>query len=82
VRLSIRQPFASCAFDGLRRAFGVFHAQCDPLVVSEIEFAKIPFQVVLADVVKRADNPALEDREIALDGVGVVKAASANIFLD
>ena len=37
--------------------------------------------MLLADVVVRAGDPALEDTEIVLDGVCMPEAA-ANVFLD
>lgn len=55
----IRQPLADDAFRGLRHAFAVVDAKRHALVVAEIELAKVTLQVLLADVVIRASDPAL-----------------------
>ena len=47
--------------------------------MSEIELAQIAMQVGFADVVKRASDPALEDREVVFDRV-VVPKLGADIF--
>ena len=53
----------------------------DPFVVPEIELPEIALQVVRADVVVGALQPALQDREVALDRVRVPEAA-ADVLLD
>ena len=63
----------------ISRAFGIVKAERDPIVIAKIELAEIPLQVFLADVMIDAVDAALEDREIALNSVGV--GISANVFL-
>lgn len=41
------------------------------VVISEIKFRKIALQVLRADMVKSAEDAALEDRKVSLDSVGV-----------
>ena len=48
------------------------------VVVAEIKFGRITLEMLFADMVERADDPALEDGEITLDRVGV--RVPANIF--
>ena len=50
------------------------------MVVAEVELADVPLQMRLGNVMVRADNASLEDREIVFDRVGV--RAAANVFLD
>jgi hypothetical protein len=48
--------------------------------VSEVKFGEVAVQVRLADVKIAAVDAALQDREVAFDGIGV--GVAANIFLD
>src|SRR5690606_37848021 len=83
-RLRVSPPIGEAlpadASQGLVCALVVSDAEGDALVVAEIEFRQIALQVLLADVVIGAVDAALEDREIALDRVGV--GLAANVFLD
>src|SRR6266571_8541944 len=45
-----------------------------PIVVSELEFFDVQRQVLRADLVERADDPALHETPEALDGIGVNRA--------
>jgi hypothetical protein len=57
------------------RAGSVVHANCDAVVVPEIELGEIPVKVLLGTMLVDADHAALEDRKDAFDGVGVNGAA-------
>jgi len=59
-------------------ALDIINAECDPLVVAEIELGEIPLQVLLADVMIDSVDTALQDREIPFNGIGV--RIAANIF--
>src|ERR1700739_3911116 len=72
----IGQPLALGALEGAGRARGVVNAKGDPVVMAKIEFAEVPVQVGLGDVLVDADEAALEDAEISLDAVGVDDAAN------
>src|SRR5262245_27775659 len=48
------------------------------VVVAEIKLRRIALEMLRRDMVERADDPALEDREIALDGVGM--RVTADVF--
>lgn len=50
------------------------------LVVPEIELGKVPLQILRADMMVHAVDAAIQDREIALDGVRV--RVAPNIFLN
>jgi hypothetical protein len=61
VRLSIGQTLSS---DALDREFGprrIIEAERRPIIVVEVKFAQIPFQVLLADMVINAADPALQN---------------------
>ena len=51
------------------------------MVVFEIGFGEVTMQMSLADMVELPVNGPLEQSEEPLDRVGVVKAASAHIFV-
>ena len=53
------------------RAFLVVDTKPLAGVPAEIELGQIPMQMSLAHMLVHAVNPALQDREIALDGVGI-----------
>src|SRR5689334_22152101 len=72
VRPSIGQPLALGALDRLLGALAVFDAECLAHVVAELEFGQIAVQVLLAAVLIDALHPALENREVSLDGVRVL----------
>lgn len=72
----IGQAFSA---DALQRRLGTLHivnAERGAVVVAEVELADVADQVLLAALVIGADQSALEDREVAFDGVGVCRAAS------
>ena len=77
-RPPIGEPLALDTLGGERGAFQVGHVAA---VVAEIEFAQVSLQMFGAHPLIIAGDPTLEDREVALDGVGVPEAA-AHIFLD
>jgi len=45
--------------------------KADALVVAIVELGEVAFQVLLADVVIGANDPAFQDREITFNRVGV-----------
>jgi hypothetical protein len=77
---SIGETLANNALERLVRPLHVVHAECDPVVVPEIELGEIAMQMLLAAVLIDAGHPALEDAEQALDGVGV--DAIADVLAD
>jgi hypothetical protein len=56
-----RRP--SRTLDRFRGALPIAYAECDPLVVAEVELAQIPLQMLPADAMIDAVNAALEDRK-------------------
>ena len=48
-------------------------------VITKIEFGEITLQVMLADVLVDAIDPALQDRKVAFDGVRM--GIAANVFI-
>jgi len=77
----IRQPLAFRAFNGKGRTFPIAYAEGGTFVVTKIEFREVALQMCLADVVIGATDPALEDREIAFNGVAVRIAANVPLAL-
>ena len=75
----IGEPLALRAGQCEIGALHVVDAKPDAMRVTEVELVQIPLQVRLRDVLVDAVNAALEDREIAFNGVGVDVAA--NVFL-
>ena len=71
MRLLIRQPLTGDAAHHGFHPHPVGEAQLDPMVVAEIELGEVAVEVLLAAVLVDAAHAALEDREHALDGVGV-----------
>src|SRR6185437_9525294 len=84
VRQTIRETLALDAKKGLRRTFPIVYAELGAVVVAEIEFRQKALQMLLRNVVIRPVDPALEDREIALDCVRMHVAANvlANAVID
>jgi hypothetical protein len=80
VRYPVGQPLASDALNRERGPSCVAVTEGDPVVVSEIEFAEVTLQVLLANVVVHTIDAALEDRKVALDRVGV--GIAAHVFAD
>lgn len=75
----IGQPLAG---DALKRQIGavsVAVAERTAGVVAEVEFAHVALQVLFSDMMERADQTALEDREIAFHGVR--RDVAACVFL-
>src|SRR5262249_23730180 len=70
VSRSIGQALADDAFDRIFSPLHIVYAQPDPIVVPEVELRKIPVQVLFLTVLIHALHAALEDREVALHGVG------------
>src|SRR5215469_5521499 len=76
---SIGEPLADCS---AKRAIGALHvvdAKPYPVAVAEIELSKITVKMFLANVLIDSINPALQDREIVLGGIG--GSVAAHVFL-
>ena len=58
---------------------GVGHAEVSPVGIPEIELAHVARQVRLGDVVERAGDPALQDREVVRNRVRVVEAVTDTV---
>jgi hypothetical protein len=69
---SVGQALPDDTLYGAIRARHVINAKPDSIGVAEIEFGKVPVQVGFAHVLVDAVDAAFDDREISLDGVGVV----------
>jgi hypothetical protein len=69
---SISKALPYDAFDRAIGASDVIDTEPDPVRIAEIKFGQIPMQVSLAHVLIDAVDPALHDREVAFDGVGIV----------
>ena len=72
--------YRECLPSLCRRALSIANPKSSALVVSKINLAKVAAQVLLRDVVIDANQSALEQREMAFDGVGV--SLTTNVFLD
>lgn len=57
----------------------IVNSDRNTVTVAEVELRQIPVQVLLADVVERPDDAALQDAEVAFDGVAVDVAANVLI---
>jgi hypothetical protein len=68
---SVGQPLADDASDRALGARYVINAELCAVAVTEIKLGQIAMQMGFADVEVAAVNPALEDREEPLDGIGV-----------
>lgn len=73
--LLIHQALAFDALHGLDGAVDVAIAELDAVIVAEVKFREIAVQMLLAAVLIDAAHPALEDREEALDRIGLHVAA-------
>jgi hypothetical protein len=71
INCSVSQSLADCAANRSISPILVIDAQGDPVTVTEVEFREVTVKVLLADVEVTAVNAALQDREEALNGVGV-----------
>lgn len=76
----IGEPLADDAGQDLIGAALVVHAQRNTMIVPEIELRKIAMQVLFGAMLISAAHAALEDREVAFDGVGVNLAANVLTF--
>ena len=72
---SIGQPLADDTTKGTLGATFILDANRTAMTISEIELCKIAVKMALGTVLINALHATLEDREIALDGVGVNFAA-------
>lgn len=84
IRLSIGQPSADCTLDRALGPLGVVYPELDAVAVPEIELAQVARKVLFRTVLIHADHPALEDAEIAFNGVGRDLAAfmtATTVFL-
>lgn len=85
VRPPIGKALAADAFQRSMRSLGIAESSLLPLainlylgfavVIAEVKFCGITAKVLRADMVKRADNAALENREISFNRVCVCVAA-------
>ncbi len=78
VRLSIEQPLALGAHEQGGFPFSIGHIA---RVGAKIELGEVARQVRLADVVERAEDAALQQREMAFDRVCMSETASVNVLL-
>jgi hypothetical protein len=76
VRPPICQALAIDADKGLLHTDRVVRSEGDAVVIAKIELRQISPQVLLTDGMIGADQAALEDREIPVDGVGMGIALS------
>jgi hypothetical protein len=67
----IGEPLAFAAADRNGRALTVVDAKLDASVVPEIELSQVPLEMLAVDVLIGADQPTLEDRKEAFEGVGM-----------
>src|SRR5262245_54686125 len=85
MRRRVGEPLALCADQKRVSAFGVVQAGLNPFAVdfplsfavgvTEIEFGGIAMQMRRANVMERADDSALQDREESFDSIAVNIAA-------
>ena len=68
---SIGQALANDTLERLYGAGFIVHAQRDAVVIAEIIFAQIAVKVLFIAMLIDALHAALEDREIAFNGIGV-----------
>jgi hypothetical protein len=78
VRLSVEEPLALCGGEQGGCPFPVVHVA---RVGAEIELGKVAMQMRLADVVERPEHTAFQQREMAFDRIGMMKAARLDVFL-
>src|SRR5258708_678475 len=67
----IGEPLALHSLEQNVRAVGIFNPKSNAIAIAEIEFGKIAVQVVVAAMLIDTFHTAFEDREEALDGVGM-----------
>src|SRR5258708_37728198 len=88
VRPAIGEPLAADAFQECFGALGIAMTGLSPFalnlhfgfagVVSEVELGNVALQVLCADMVEASYDAALEDREVALNGV--VGSVATRVF--
>ena len=76
---SIGQPLPLGALDSQVVASDIVDAQLDAVGVAEVELGQVAVQMGFADVEVAAIDAALEDREVAFEGVGI--SLVPNVFL-
>ena len=79
VSRSIGQPLSDDAADYALGALDIIDAQRDSVVVPEIELGEVAMQVRRRDVLIGAVDPALQDREVSFDRIGV--RIAAHVFI-
>ena len=80
VSLPVGQSLSDDALNGPFGSLNVVYAQPDPIGIAEIELREIAVQMLLFAVLVDAFHATLENRVVALDGVGVDVAA--NVFVN
>ena len=78
---SIGQALANDTGDAALHAFGIVDAQAFAVAVAIVKLNKVTLQMLRADVVERADDTALEDREEVFDRVGVMEERADVLLL-
>jgi len=76
------EAFSNNPLERLLSAGAVIDAKGRTLVIAEVEFAQIPFQMLRGNVVIRADDPAFEDGEISFDRVRIATQLVPNETLE
>lgn len=76
---SIGEPLALDTAQDIASAFGIVYAECDPVVVPEVEFGEVAVQMFLADVLIDAVDAAFQDGEETFRGIGM--GVAANVFI-
>src|SRR5260221_4353716 len=67
--LPIRQSLAADALQQVVSALAVRDAEGRAVVIAKVELGNVARKMLLANVMKRADQAALEDREETFDGI-------------
>ncbi len=69
MRPPIGKPLAFDARHSAVSALSIVHAKCNAVAVPEVELGKVAVKVLLPAMLIDALHSALEDREVAFDGV-------------
>ena len=75
MRRRIGQSFADDPLNGANGAFRIVYAQPDTIGIAEIKLGEVAVQVFLAATLVNAFHAALENRIVALHGVGIDRIA-------
>jgi hypothetical protein len=67
---SIGKPLPKDALERVVRTGGVVNAECDAVIIPEIELVQIPLQMLFPAMLIDAPHTPLEDAEEAFNGVG------------